>query len=363
MRRVLFLIILLCLVGPKPAFPAKQAGKLAVKSALVTEYATGKTLYSQDADRRIPPASLTKVMTMYLVFDLVASGKASFSDRIKVSRRADSTGGSTMGLRAGEVVTLEELMRGMAVASGNDACIAVAEHFGGVPHWVDMMNRKARALGMTGTTFKNPNGLPASGQLTTARDLTKLAVSYLHHYPQALRYHSTTEINHNGAVHGNTNRLLGSCDGVDGIKTGYVDASGYNIIATAKRGNARVIAVVLGGRTKQVRNREATRILDASFAGSIDSMVAACDVPELAPAKHIAKHGRKGHHGKALRVANAERHSKVSARRGASGRFDSGEVSAKPKRSKSSKAAKADTSRKKSHSQGKRHKKNGASDR
>ena len=357
MRRVLFLIVLLCLIGPKPAFPAKQSGKLAVKSALVTEYGTGKTLYSQDADRRIPPASLTKVMTMYVVFDLVASGQASFTDRVRISSRADATGGSSMGLRAGEVVTLDDLMRGMAVASGNDACIAVAEHFGGIPRFVELMNRKARALGMTGTTFKNPNGLPAPGQLTTARDLTKLAVSYLRHYPQALRYHSTTMINHNGAVHGNTNHLLSSCDGVDGIKTGYVDASGYNIIATAKRGNSRVIAVVLGGRTKQLRNREATRILDASFSGAVDSMVAACNLPEPAPTKIASKHGRSRHHGKALRVAESDhRGKKVSARRGASARFDAHDASPKSKHAKTAKAKKSDSSHKSAHSKGKHRK-------
>lgn len=347
MRRVLFLLILLCLIGPRTAFPAKNAGKLAVKSALVTEYGSGRTLYSQDADRQIPPASLTKVMTMYVVFDLVASGKASFADRVKVSRSADRTGGSTMGLRAGEVVTLDELMRGMAVASGNDACIAVAEHFGGVPAFVGLMNRKARELGMTGTTFKNPNGLPAAGQFTTARDLTKLAVSYLRHYPQALRYHSTTEINHNGAVHGNTNRLLGSCDGVDGIKTGYVDASGYNIIATAKRGDSRVIAVVLGGRTKQVRNREATRILDASFSGAVQTMVAACDMPEPEqPAKSLSKRASAKRHAKAMQVAKADRHAKVSARSGASARFDAREATVKKSR-KADKAQAAKTAQKK----------------
>ena len=160
----------------------------------------------------------------------------------------------------------------MAVASGNDACIAIAEHFGGIPAFVSLMNRKAQELGMTGTHFVNPNGLPAPGQLTTARDLTKLATSYLRHYPQALRYHSTTEINHRGAVHGNSNHLLGAVDGVDGIKTGYVDASGYNIVATAKRGDTRIIAVVLGGRTKGIRNHETTRILNAAFSGSVDSM-------------------------------------------------------------------------------------------
>ena len=333
MRRVLFLIIMLSLLGPKTAFPAKPAGKLAVKSAMVMEYGAGKVLYAQDPDKRIAPASLTKVMTMYLVFDALAAGRASLTDRIKVSYKADVTGGSTMGLRAGEVVTLDELMRGMAVASGNDACIAIAEHFGGIPRFVDMMNRKARELGMTETTFKNPNGLPAPGQLTTARDLMKLATSYLRRHPEALRYHSMAEINHNGSVHGNTNRLLSTFEGMDGIKTGYVGSSGYNIIATAKRGNERIIAVVLGGRTKQVRNREAARILDASFSGSVGSMMAASDDP--VPTRHFSKRAQSARHAKAMRVADTGRRSKTSkavSARGASARLDAHEGGVKKSR-------------------------------
>jgi len=366
MRRVFFLLIVLSLLGPKTAFSANQAGKLAVKSAFVMEYGTGRVLYAQDADKRIAPASLTKVMTMYLVFDALSAGRASLSDRIRVSSRADATGGSTMGLRGGEVVTLDELMRGMAVASGNDACIAIAEHFGGVPRFVDMMNRKARDIGMTDTTFKNPNGLPAPGQLTTARDLMKLATSYLRRYPQSLRYHSTTEINHNGAVHGNTNRLLGSFEGMDGIKTGYVGSSGYNIIATAKRGDNRIIAVVLGGRTKQIRNREAARILDASFGGSVNSMMAAADAANDAPAKVVSKRTKSNRHAKAMRVADSDRRSKVkaTASRGASARLDARETNIKSSRKKiaatSKKSAKV---RSVSQASSKKAKKAGASDR
>ena len=161
MRRVVFLLLALILIGPKTAFPARTSGKLAVKAVMVTEFGTGRVLYSQDPDRRIAPASVTKIMTMYLVFDALASGQAHLGDRVRVSYRADTTGGSTMGLRAGETVSLDELMQGMAVASGNDACIAIAEHFGGIPQFVSMMNRKAQELGMTSTTFVNPNGLPA----------------------------------------------------------------------------------------------------------------------------------------------------------------------------------------------------------
>jgi D-alanyl-D-alanine carboxypeptidase len=369
MRRVLFLAIVLCLLGPKTALPAKNSGKLAVKAAMVTEYGSGRVLYTQDEDKRIAPASVTKVMTMYLVFDLVSSGQASFSDKVKVSRRADATGGSTMNLRAGEVLTLDELMRGMAVASGNDAAVAVAEHFGGVPQWVDRMNRKARELGMTSTTFKTPNGLPAPGQLTTARDLTKLATSYLRHYPQALRYHSTTEINHCGAVHGNTNRLLGVCEGVDGIKTGYVGSSGYNIIATAKRGGTRIIAVILGGRTKQVRNRETERILNASFSGAVSTMLAATDRPaqgDDTPVPAKIRHGKSGrHHTKALRVADADHRSKIHAKRGASARIDAHDAKVKTAHHAQGKAkATAEKSGKSSsRSKSKHHKKAGASNR
>jgi D-alanyl-D-alanine carboxypeptidase len=361
MRRVVFLLFVLCLIGPKTAFPAKSSGKLAVKAAMVTEYGSGRVLYTQDADNRIAPASLTKVMTMYLVFDALSSGRASLTDRIRVSSRADATGGSTMNLKRGEVVTLDELMRGMAVASGNDACIAIAEHFGGIPAFVDRMNQKARELGMTGTTFKNPNGLPAPGQLTTARDLMKLATSYLRHYPQALRYHSTTEINHNGAVHGNTNRLLGTYEGVDGIKTGYVGSSGYNIIATAKRGDNRIIAVVLGGRTKQVRNREATRILDASFGGSVNTMMAAND--DDTPTNVSIRHGKSGrHHSKHLRVAEVDHHRKLVSHRGAASAHLDAIESGKTRHKSSTKVEKHQKSRSSaSHSQSKHHKKAGAS--
>lgn len=364
MRRVLFLAIVLCLIGPKTALPAQNPGKLAVKAAMVTEYGSGRVLYTQDPDKRIAPASITKVMTMYLVFDLVSSGKASFADKVKISRRADATGGSTMNLRAGEVVTLDELMRGMAVASGNDAAVAVAEHFGGVPAWVDRMNRKARELGMTNTTFKTPNGLPAPGQLTTARDLTKMASSYLRRYPQALRYHSATEINHCGAVHGNTNRLLGACEGVDGLKTGYVGSSGYNIIVTAKRGDTRVIAVILGGRTKQVRNREAERIVNASFSGAVSTMLAATDAPgrddkPAVPAKIKRSHSGR-HHAKTLRVAEVDHRSKIGSKRGASARIDAHETSVKKSHHKKMTTAQQST-KSSSQAKSKKHKKAGAS--
>ncbi|NMC50979.1 MAG: D-alanyl-D-alanine carboxypeptidase, partial [Desulfovibrio sp.] len=239
--------------------------KLDVRAAMVMDFGTGRVLYEQDADRRIPPASITKIMTMYLVFEDIQAGRLRESDRVRVSARAAATGGSTMHLKAGETVTVRELLDGMAVASGNDACVAMAEHLGGTDAFIRRMNRKASEMGMTSTTFETVNGLPSPGQYTTARDMMKLSVSYLKRFPQSLEHHSKTVITHRGRNRYNSNKLLQSCDGVDGIKTGWVAASGYNIVTTAKRGNSRIIAVVLGGRSWQIRNRETKKIMEACF--------------------------------------------------------------------------------------------------
>lgn len=262
-KRVIILAAILLVVV---CVPAAHAGALAVKSSIVMDFNTGHILYEQDPDREIAPASLTKIMTLYILNEKLQQGTASIKDVITVSRRADNTGGSSMNLKAGEKVTLKELMYGMAIASGNDGCIAAAEHYGGMKKFVALMNAKAKALGMTSTTFKNPHGLPAQGQLTTARDMLRLAVSYIRRFPDTLQsIHCKTSFTHNGYTRHNSNRLLGNCYGVDGLKTGYVRASGFNIVATAKRGGRRVIAVVMGGQSWRIRNLETSKILDASF--------------------------------------------------------------------------------------------------
>lgn len=261
-RLTIFAAILLVVVF----VPAAHAAKLAVKSSIVMDFKTGRVLYEQEPDRQIAPASLTKIMTLYILHEMLQQGTASPGDIVTVSRRADNTGGSSMNLKYGEKITLKDLMHGMAIASGNDACVAVAEHFGGLQKFVARMNAKAKELGMTSTAFKNPNGLPAQGQLTTARDMLRLAVSYIRRFPNTLQaMHCKTSFTHNGYTRRNSNRLLGNCDGVDGLKTGYVRASGFNIVVTAKRGGRRIIAVVLGGKSWRIRNREAAKVIDASF--------------------------------------------------------------------------------------------------
>ncbi len=272
MRRAFHILLFLVILVHVSAVSAVARSKtranpdqLDVRSAMVMDFGTGRVLYEQDADRRIPPASITKIMPMYLVFEDIQAGRLRESDRVRVSATAAATGGSRMHLKSGETVTVRELLDGMAVASGNDACVAMAEHLGGTDAFIRRMNRKARELGMTSTTFETTNGLPSPGQYTTARDMMKLSVSYLKRFPQSLEHHSKTVITHRGRNRYNSNKLLQNCDGVDGIKTGWVAASGYNIVTTAKRGNSRIVAVVLGGRSWQIRNRETKKIMEACF--------------------------------------------------------------------------------------------------
>ncbi|MDD2673034.1 MAG: D-alanyl-D-alanine carboxypeptidase [Syntrophales bacterium] len=242
------------------AFPALKA-----KSAILMNMNSGAILYSQDADRRIQPASITKVLSLYLVHEAVSEERARMDDLVKVSRKAWRTGGSRMYIREGWKVPLEDLVKGMAVVSGNDACVAVAEHFGGVELFVQEMNRKAREIGMTSSHFVNPNGLPAKGQFTTARDVLKLSKAYLTRFPESLSIHSMRYFTYGHVTQRNHNRLLQKCEDVDGLKTGYVRAAGYHIVATAKRGETRLIAVVMGTKNPRIRTVETRRLLDEGF--------------------------------------------------------------------------------------------------
>ena len=247
---------------------------LNVRSAVLMDARTGKILYSQNPDVRIPPASLTKIMSMMVTFDAIRSGKVKLSDQIRVSRHAARQGGSRMGLRAGERVSLNRLLMGMAVSSGNDASMAVAERVGGSGRaFVKMMNNKARQIGMSSSTFKTPNGLPAAGQYTTARDMARLGYVYLKNNPSALQYHRV--------------RVL--------LKTGWVTASGYNIISTVRRGNTRLIAVILGAESAGLRSHEVRRLVEAGFKSRTNGITVASALtkysyPNKATASSVKKH-------------------------------------------------------------------------
>ncbi|MCX5838234.1 MAG: D-alanyl-D-alanine carboxypeptidase [Deltaproteobacteria bacterium] len=240
--------------------------RLTVRSAILMDMTTGRILFTHNADDPLPPASITKVLSLYLADEAIRDGKVHPADPVKISRKAGRTGGSKMFIQAGSEIPLEELLKGMAVVSANDASVAVAEYIGGnVEEFVEQMNRKARELGMSRSFFKNPNGLPARGQLTTARDMMILASDYLRRFPESLDLHSRQYFTYHDITQRNRNSLLRQYPNADGLKTGWVVKAGYHIVATAKRGNTRLIAVVMGAKTPAIRAREAEKLLDEGF--------------------------------------------------------------------------------------------------
>ncbi len=268
-RKIQFICVLL-LITVLLLFPqisqASVNRHVNARSAILIDMENGEVFYEQNADEAIAPASITKILTLYLIFEAIKQGEVRLTDEVEVSRLAASTGGSRMGLSAGARVPLDELIKGIAVVSGNDACVAAAEHLSGsVGRFVNRMNVKARELGMTRSHFMTPNGLPAEGQLTTARDISKLSVAYLHRFPESLNIHSMQAYAYGRHAHHNANRLLGKCPGVDGLKTGFVCSSGYNISATAKRNGTRILAVVMGARSAWIRCSEAEKLIEAGF--------------------------------------------------------------------------------------------------
>jgi|GEM_PF-53107 len=236
------------------------------RAAMLVEPETGSTLYEYNADLRIAPASLTKILTLYIVFEALEKEAIHLDDEVYISHRAWKTGGSQMFLEVGHKVPLEELIKGIAAVSGNDACVAVAEHIAGtVESFVALMNQKAQELGMTQSHFANPHGLPDPQEYSTARDLARLSIVYITRFPQALVYHSMREFTYNNIVQYNRNRLLSKDPSVDGLKTGFVSAGGYHLIATAKRDDMRLIAVVLGAAKPSIREQEAMQLLNYGF--------------------------------------------------------------------------------------------------
>lgn len=286
------------LAGDLAAAPEIPPGaSIRACSAIVYDLQHEAILFEQNADERIPPASLTKVMSMHLALDHLAAGHASMDSMVTVSPAAAATGGSRMGLVASEELPMKRLLQGMAVSSGNDASHAVAEYVGGSHDaFVRMMNVKARQLGMSNSRFATPHGLPAADQYTTARDMLILARSYLKRYPQALEFHNMRSLTHRGNGTFNRNPLLGQFPGADGLKSGWIRASGYNLIFTASRGERRLLAVIMGAPDAYVRGNEACRLLEAGFQAAENlspTVTAALEAMPESPYKLIIKSARK----------------------------------------------------------------------
>ncbi len=256
------------------ATPANQptSGSLQcdAQSVVLMDGLTGQVLYEQNPNLRIAPASFVKVMTLYVVSDAIRAGQIKADDLVTVSetawRRGWKTEGSKMFIKVGERVKVEDLMKGVAIASGNDACVALAEHLSGSEEvFVTKMNEKAKALGLKDSQFRNSDGMPAEGQYITAMDMATLSRRYIEDHPEALTLHSTVEFEFNGIRQGNRNTLLQKNIGVDGLKTGHVKEAGYHLTATAKRDGQRMIAVIMGCDKVSKRAAEAQKLLEYGF--------------------------------------------------------------------------------------------------
>ncbi len=243
---------------------------VAAQAAVLIDANSGQFLYGQNPDERIKPASFVKLLTLFLIFDAIDEGQVLTEDMVWISKKAWRTGGSKMFVRQGTRIPLVELIKGIAVVSGNDACVAVAEFLqGNEQAFVAKMNQKLRELGLENSQFQTVNGWPAPDQYTTARDMALLARAYVRLYPEALQYHRLKEFTHENISQRNRNGLLWRDPSVDGLKTGHTKEAGYHLLATAKRGDQRFVAVVMGAKSEAIREREVLRLLNYGFRNFI----------------------------------------------------------------------------------------------
>jgi D-alanyl-D-alanine carboxypeptidase (penicillin-binding protein 5/6) len=262
-----FLFALLCLPLLATAQQLPTPPALAAKSWLLIESGSGQELAAQVPDERLEPASLTKLMTAYLTFAAIKQGTIKLDQMIPVSEKAWKTQGSRMFIQVNTQVKVEDLIKGMIVQSGNDACVALSEAVAGSEdNFAQMMNREAQRLGMKASSFRNSTGLPDPQHYTSARDLATLAGALIRDFPEDYaKYYSIKEFRYNNISQPNRNRLLWIDPTVDGVKTGHTDAAGYCLISSAKRGPRRLLAVVLGTSSDSVRAQESLKLLNYGF--------------------------------------------------------------------------------------------------
>lgn len=265
-----FFIVLLCFCVFIPVVHADEDLAPNSKSAILIEASTGKVLYEKNSDEQLAPASMTKIMSMLLIMDAIESGKLSFDDSVMISKNAASMGGSQIFLQEGETYKVEELLKGIAIASGNDAVVAMAEKVGGsVEAFVNMMNEKASELGLTNTHFSNPHGLDADNHYSSARDMSIMGRELVKH-EKILEFTSIYEDylkkpDGSSTWLVNTNRLVRFYNGVDGLKTGFTTTAGYCITTTAKRSDMRILSVVMGVETSDKRSSDTVNLLNYGF--------------------------------------------------------------------------------------------------
>jgi len=258
-----------CFAGtptPAAAIAIPTAPQVEARTYIVVDYRTDKVLAAKDATARVEPASLTKLMTAYIVFQELAAGKLKLDEQVTVSEHAWRSEGSRTFIELGKPVTVQDLILGMIVQSGNDATIALAERIAGTEDtFAQMMNANAQRLGMTGSHFENSSGLPSPQHYTTARDLSLLANAMIREYPQYYKWFSVREFEHNGIKQQNRNGLLEKDPTVDGLKTGHTDSAGYCLVTSALRDGMRLVSVVMGSTSMKARENASAALLNYGF--------------------------------------------------------------------------------------------------
>ena len=274
LKKVLVSLVLCATMMPITHSKTVQAEELVRdgKAAILMEVETGTILYEKDVHKQLAPASMTKMMSMYLILEAINNELMAWEDEISISEHAASLGGSQVYLKPGEQMTVKDLFKSIAIASANDSVTALGEQVAGSEErFVEMMNEKAQELGMENTVFKNPTGLSADGHLTTPFDMALLARHLLLNYPEVLEFTQLYEdyIRQDSDSPFwlvNTNKLLRTVEGVDGLKTGYTQKAGYCLTATAKRGDMRVITVVMGSSKSDLRNQDTAALIEFAFS-------------------------------------------------------------------------------------------------
>lgn len=265
-RLITFFIALLMPLGVSADSLIAKPPQIAASGYILMDAASGQVLVAHNADEQLPPASLTKMMTAYVADHELERGNISLKDQVLVSVKAWRTGGSRMFIREGTSVSVEELLKGIIIASGNDASVALAEHIAGSEDsFADLMNRHAERLGMNTTRFRNATGLPADGHFSSARDMATLALAIINDFPEHYALYAEKSYTYNNITQQNRNLLLWRDASVDGLKTGHTEEAGYCLVASAKQGNQRLISVVMGTDSEQARAVETQKLLTWGF--------------------------------------------------------------------------------------------------
>lgn len=266
LARLYALVCVVVLLGVSCAHVPAIAKENPKYASIVIDADTGQVLSQDRATKKLHPASLTKAMTLLLAFESIENGQNDYNSPIRMSKHAASMVPSKLDLKPGSTIRMKDAIYALVTKSANDVAVAMAEHLGGSEYrFARQMTAKAKAIGMSDTQFKNASGLHHPEQVTTARDMAKMASYIINKYPTYYRFFSTKEFTYRGKTYRNHNRLMQTYEGMDGLKTGYINASGFNLVASAKRGDRRLIGVVFGGRTSQSRNTHMADLLDRAF--------------------------------------------------------------------------------------------------